>query len=220
MTGQAQASGRRTLVVALSVAAHAALLAALLAARVDAPRPPAEPEVIPVFLTSPQPPPPPKPAVAPKPPSPARPTPPKLAVRPPRPAPPEARPLVAAVSRTPTQGKELSEAEAAGAATAGSGGGGGGCDLVRALQAAVAQAHRGRALMVWDGDWVQTGGEEGKGLAAVREAIIWEVGFSPTACRTQQMRGLVLISLDDAPGSARLALGSASWRWADLLGGR
>jgi hypothetical protein len=31
------------------------------------------------------------------------------------------------------------------------------------------------------------------------------------------MHGLVLISLNDAPGSPRLVFGSGVWRWSDLL---
>ena len=58
--------------------------------------------------------------------------------------------------------------------------------------------------------------EDGKGLAAVREAIIWEVAFAPAACRTQPVHGLVLISLNDAPGAPRLVVGSDRWRWSDL----
>lgn len=129
---------------------------------------------------------------------------------------------------------------AGGAAAAGSGeggegagpGGGRGCDMVRRLQAAlrrdlrvqaaVAQAHRaarpgGRALLVWNGDWVQSPGQDGKGLASLRQAIVMEVGFAPEACRVQPMRGLVLLSLNDAPGSAGVALGARDWRWSDLL---
>jgi len=132
---------------------------------------------------------------------------------------------------------ELSDAELAGAATAGSGQGGSGgggraCDMVRLLQdalrkdalvqAAVAPANRtpgaaGKAIMVWNGDWVATLGQDGKGLAAVREAIMWEVAFAPAACRNEPVRGLVLISLADAPGTPRLVVGSREWRWADLL---
>ena len=53
-------------------------------------------------------------------------------------------------------------------------------------------------------------------LSAVREAIMWEVAFSPTACRNQPMHGLVLLSLAD--GNTRFAIGSGAWRWSDLLG--
>jgi hypothetical protein len=142
---------------------------------------------------------------------------------------------------------ELGEAELMGAAVAGSGSGaggegngpgGGGCDMVRLLQdalrknprvrAALTQVHpeaasRGKAVLVWNGDWVQSPGQEGKGLAGVRELIMLEVAFAPKACRSDPMRGLVLISLSDSPGAPRLALGSRAWNWSDLLfakGGR
>ena len=124
---------------------------------------------------------------------------------------------------------------AGGAGGAGGGGGGsgdgGGCDMVRELQnalrgdadvrAAIASAHSaagpGRALLVWDGDWRQTPGQSGKGLAGVRQAIALEVAFAPQACRRETMRGLVLITMSDAPGAARVVLGTGSWRWNDLL---
>jgi hypothetical protein len=125
------------------------------------------------------------------------------------------------------EGAELSEAQLAGAASADGGGGGGGgeCDMARRVQAALRKdplvrasvhAASGRAIMVWNGDWVQAGAEDGKGLAAVREAITWEVAFAPLACRRERVRGLVLLSLND--GSARLAVGAGEWRWSDLLG--
>jgi len=111
---------------------------------------------------------------------------------------------------------------------AGPGGEGAGCDMIGRLQAAlradpeiraaVAQAHRadgrGRALLVWDGDWVQTPGQAGKGLAGVRQAIALEVAFAPEACRRQPMRGLVLITFE---GGARVVFGTASWRWSQML---
>lgn len=111
----------------------------------------------------------------------------------------------------------------------GPGGDGAGCDMIRRLQealradpevrAAVAEAHRaegrGRALLVWDGDWIQTPGQAGKGLAGVRQAIALEVAFAPEACRRQPMRGLVLITF---PGGPRVVFGKGSWRWSELLG--
>jgi hypothetical protein len=123
----------------------------------------------------------------------------------------------------------LSASQLAGAATVGEGGGGGGgsCDLARAVQralrrdpmvqAAVEEANRsGKAIMLWNGDWVRSGGQDGKGLSAVREAVMWEVGFAPEACRRQPMHGLVLLSLAD--GGTRFAIGAGAWRWSDLLG--
>ena len=56
------------------------------------------------------------------------------------------------------------------------------------------------------------------GNCSVREAIQWEVGFAPEACKEERVQGLVVISLADAPGSARIALGTGAWRWTDLLG--
>ncbi|HYD27269.1 hypothetical protein [Brevundimonas sp.] len=116
-------------------------------------------------------------------------------------------------------------------AGSGAGGDGAGCDMIRRLQealradpevrAAVAQAHRqvgpGRALLVWDGDWIQTPGQAGKGLAGVRQAIALEVAFAPEACRRQSMRGLVLITF---AGGQRVVFGTGSWRWSQMLGSR
>jgi hypothetical protein len=125
----------------------------------------------------------------------------------------------------------LSEAETAGASTAESGGGGGaGCNMARWLQGrlrkdplvqqAMADAHAPRPLLVWNGDWIRHGEQDGNGLAAVREAIMWEVGFAPIACRAEPVHGYVLISLNDSPGAARLAMGAGDWRWSDLLSAR
>jgi hypothetical protein len=123
----------------------------------------------------------------------------------------------------------LSASQLAGTASVGEsgGGGGGGCDLALAVQralrrdslvrSAVEGANRlGRAVMMWNGDWVRTGGQDGKGLSAVREAIMWEVAFAPQSCRNERMHKPVLLSLAD--GSTRFAIGSGDWRWSDLLG--
>jgi hypothetical protein len=228
----------------LSIAAHAGLLLAVLAVRVQPPMAP-EAEPITVALYEPPPPPPEPPKLAPEPagaPAPAKLSPPKLPVRPPKLVPPpDVEPLPAKPAPRPVVVAELGEAELAGAATAGggsgaggagSGPGGGGCDMVRLLQdalrknprvrAAMMQVHpeaaaRGKAVLVWNGDWVQSPGQEGKGLAGVRELIMLEVAFAPKACRDDPMRGLVLISLSDGPGAPRLALGSSRWNWSDLL---
>jgi len=128
--------------------------------------------------------------------------------------------------KPPQTGVELSASDLAGAASADSGGGGGQCDLARQLQGALRKdplvqaavaASGGKAIMVWNGDWVKSNGEDGKGLAAVREAIIWEVAFAPEACRTKPVHGLILLSMNTNPGAARLAVGANEWRWSDLL---
>ncbi len=178
----------------------------------------------------------PSPAATPKP-EPEKPTPPRRAVvRLPLVPPPDVVPRLVREARVATAQSdgddELSDAQLAGAARAGSGGegsgaGAGDCDMTLRLQsalrrdarvqAAVADAHRGKAILVWNGDWVRHGAQEGQGMAAVREAILWEVGFAPKACRAEPMHGLVLISLNDGPGAARLVVGSDQWRWSDIL---
>lgn len=85
----------------------------------------------------------------------------------------------------------------------------------RMVQAAVAGG--GTTFRVWDGDWIAHPGQDGRGLAAVREAILWEVGFAPKPCREASVRGVVTLSLGDGPGAARLSLGGGTWRWSDLL---
>jgi hypothetical protein len=219
------AARRMPLGGALSVAAHLGVLAAILLARSEAPmaydlqvmsvtmideQPPADP------LTPPTPPKP-SPATTPRQQSSFRPV----------DAPLDVEPMPAGDDPTVKAGVEVSDAEIAGAATAGSGASGGACNMPRRLQnalrndplvlAAVAGAHNGRPIMVWNGDWVRRSGQEGAGLAAVREAIMWEVGFAPEACRLQSVHGLVLISLSDGPDPARLVVGGGVWRWSDLL---
>lgn len=160
------------------------------------------------------------------------------------PAPPER--IHTAFAATPgVSGFEIGEDELAGAvevgagagAGAGTGGGPGGagagarCDMAARLQAALSDdadvvaaarlaraslSRPGSALRVWDGEWTQNPGQAGKGLAGVRQAIALEIAFAPDACKTQSMRGLVLIRL----GDTRLALGRSQWRWTDLLEAR
>jgi hypothetical protein len=248
MAGERRSSivRRRLLTGAFSVALHAGLVAALFLWQPQPPSDEVEPAPIVVTLFEPpppliEPPPPeePKPEEAPAPkseapPAPEKPPPPKrIKVRPAKaPAPPEVKPLLAKAGPAADGESEVSDAELASAATAGSGSGanGGGCNMTRRvqsalrksqlIQASVAGANRGRAIRVWNGSWVRHGAEEGAGLAAVREAILWEVGFAPEACKTERVRGLVMISLNDSPGAARLVVGAGEWRWKDLLGPR
>jgi len=229
----------------VALAAHVLVLALMLQT-LPKPMQMFEPQAVTVELVPPPPPPePPKPEPQPAPkPSPPklvrehRPAPEKPAARPIHmiaraPAPQSLPTSLAPPVPAPT---ELSAAEVVGAITAGegsgSGGGGRSCDMVRRLQdalrrdprvqAAVAEAHRaaggrGAAIMVWNGDWIRSGAEDGKGLASVRQAIAVDVAFAPEACRAEPVSGLVLISLTDAPGAAKLALGARRWRWSDLL---
>lgn len=93
------------------------------------------------------------------------------------------------------------------------------------VTAAVTSAHRslgsgGKAILVWNGEWLRSPGQAGKGLAGVRQAIAMEVAFAPAACKTQPMRGLLVISFNDRAGAPRLAIGSREWRWSELLAAR
>lgn len=125
-----------------------------------------------------------------------------------------------------------------GSGDGGSGGGGSGgsgqggtCDMAGRLQAMVRRDARvqasvrqaqsafnagRRAMQIWDGDWVQSTGQEGRGLAGVRQAIAVEIAFAPRECRMTPVRGLVVLSLGDDAGSPRLALGTTQWRWGEL----
>ncbi|HXQ14001.1 MAG TPA: hypothetical protein VN814_05200 [Caulobacteraceae bacterium] len=210
-------------IAAASIAGHLVVGLALFAAWAK-PEPPAyDPPAMTVALVTLPP-----PAVDPTPPTPAK-TAPAAAhaqrsfVRPtPRPA-PAASLAAAETGQSADVARGLSNAALAGAATAASGGGDGGCNMARRLeqdlghdrlvQSAVS-GFAGKAVLVWNGDWVWIDGEDGKGLTAVRQAMMWDIAFSPQACRAQPMHGLVVIA---ANGGARLVVGSGAWRWSDLL---
>ena len=221
--------GRRvekTLTTLVSLLIHGVLGLALMLGWMQAVPQMVEPPAIQVALVpGPRPNPDPKPApLAAAKPQPVTPTPARSPVRKavtyPHPAP-------LPVSAKPARdfGPGLSDSDIAGASTAESGSGGGGeCNMTRMVQLAlrkdpvVQNALRemgARAVMVWNGGWMQAQGEDGNGLAAVREAIMWEVAFAPEACRRQTVRGMVLLSVSS--GGARLGLGRGEWRWSDVV---
>ena len=214
-------------VAGLAVAGHAAMLAALMIGTPPSLQAPYEPEII---LVDQAPAPRLLPGVPDPAPSPLTPPPPARKLLRPTPVPPDVHPLLASLAPVDDPSATLSAAQIAGASAAGSGAAGGhACDMGRRLQAAlrrdarvqaaVAEVGRapGEALFVWNGDWIRSRGQDGAGLAAVREAILWEVGFAPPACRAEPVHGLVLVSITDAPGATRLVLGAEDWRWSDLL---
>ena len=226
---------RRIVAVNISVALHMSLFLVLIWNRA-APPPmlanpfPMEVTMIDAPLLVPEPKPPPKasPAPTPKPPEPLK----IKARKTPAPVRPKVEPLPAAeVTKGETSSNQLSEGQLAGATTADSGPAGRNCNMVRMLQtalrknpgiaAAVTAAHQSlggnRAITMWNGEWIRTNGEDGAGLAGVREAMMIGIAFAPEPCRSEPVRGPVLISLNDSPGGARLALGSGEWRWTDLL---
>ena len=220
---------------ALSLVSHGSIVAILLTTRGETSlRRVEQAPIVVTMIETPKPIPPPPPPAETKAPPRAKPPPPRTTLVKPKPSVrSDVKPLPAAkapVGQTAVaaadSGNGLSDSQIAGAGTADGGGGGAGCDMARKVQSALRRdslvrnavsASSGKALMVWDGDWVRGGGEDGKGLAAVREAILWEVAFAPAACRAQAVHGLVLISLNGAAGPVRLAIGSGVWRWSDLL---
>jgi hypothetical protein len=240
------AARRRRLVTGgFSLAAHVAAALAVVSVQPSPPHAVEIAPIKVELVTLPPPPPPvvkpPDPAPpTPEPPAPPKPEPPKPAVKkppPPRivarkpktPPPPSVKALEAEVGPSASEEPgfaEVSAGELAGAASAGSGLPGGECDMARRIQralrkdakvrAAVADAN-GKAIRMWNGDWVRHPGQDGNGLAAVREAMMWEIGFAPEACRRERVRGLVLFTLGDSPGSGRLVVGHGEWRWSDLL---
>jgi hypothetical protein len=74
-----------------------------------------------------------------------------------------------------------------------------------------------KAVMIWNGDWVTMSGAKVKGLTAVRQVVMFEIAYAPEPCRSQAMRGLVVLSVNGPGGPTRLALGHGEWRWTDLL---
>ena len=150
--------------------------------------------------------------------------------RPSRPAPrsPTVEPVPISAPEPSVSYVFLGDSALAGAMTAG-----GVCNMVERLQnalrddprirARLTEAYRdsgarGRAIVIWDGDWVLSPGQDGKGLAGVRQAVAVVVGFSPRQCKSQTVRGYVVVTLSDDPGAPKLALGTGQWRWSDLLG--
>jgi hypothetical protein len=207
---------RRLLAGALTAALHVVVLAVFLWPRATPPRARVEPPPLQVSMVE---------LPRPKPPAPPDMTKFETAQSAPRHL---TAPIFVIARNTPDTSDLLSESQLSGAAIAGNGGGGS-CDMARAVQqalrrdpmvrAAVDDAHRtGMAVMLWDGDWVRSGDQDGKGMSAVREAVMWEVAFAPESCRNARMHGLVLLSLAD--GRTRFALGTGDWRWSDLLGVR
>lgn len=120
----------------------------------------------------------------------------------------------------------------AGAGGGGTGGRGGDCDMAARLEralagdadiaAALVAARGGRggasdAVLVWDGAWLQSPGQAGKGLAGVRQALAVEIAFAPAACREATVQGVVVLTVAAGPDAPRLALRAGRWRWRDLL---
>ena len=233
--GQSGRWGRRSIAVAVSGGVHLLVVAIMLFSPVSLPKPLGENEPGPIGISLIRGPLVEEPIAPPSPPKPARAKPKKAqlnkrkynTVRHIPPVHGEVAAAEAADASPPVA--QPSESQLASATTAETGPRGGQCNMTKILQAALrndrrvqnaisyARGGRTRPVLVWNGDWVRNEGEEGEGLAQVREAMIVEIGFAPKDCRTEPMHGMVLISLNDGPGAARLVFGSGFWRWSDLL---
>lgn len=92
-------------------------------------------------------------------------------------------------------------------------------DSVREALSAIPREARSlaNAIMLWDGRWVETATMSAGQVLPIRDAIILGVRTAPAACRDEEMRGPLLIAVPDRFGTTLLAVGSGAWRWSDLL---
>jgi hypothetical protein len=168
--GPRRPRGRRVLVGAVSVAGHLLAFIGFLSIHPHAVMRPAPEQgaTIVALVELPRPPERPRPATAPRPqapaakarPKPVKPPPSSKARRPtPAPAPVKVAPPLKGEGASSDTAGEISDGDLASAGRAGSGGAGGGCDMIgrlqaalrrdRLVQAAVARASSGKAILVW-----------------------------------------------------------------------
>lgn len=92
--------------------------------------------------------------------------------------------------------------------------------LLRAQLARIGPEARSvaNAIMFWDGKWVEVEGrapEDAIGL--LRRAIVEGVRSAPAECLGQDVEGPRFIPVKEGEGTMILVLGSATWRWEQLL---
>lgn len=73
------------------------------------------------------------------------------------------------------------------------------------------------AIMLWDGAWIETRAVSPSQIEPIRHAVILGVRNAPPACLDEEMRGPLLMSVNDRHGATLLAVGSGVWKWSDLL---
>jgi hypothetical protein len=74
------------------------------------------------------------------------------------------------------------------------------------------------AIMFWDGRWVEVEGRAPEdAITLLRRAIVEAVRAAPPECLGQDVAGPRFIPVKDAEGTIILVLGSATWRWEQLL---
>ena len=74
------------------------------------------------------------------------------------------------------------------------------------------------AVMFWDGKWVEVEERAPQdAISLLRRAIVEGVEAAPAECLTQDVAGPRFIPVKGADGTIILVLGSATWRWEQLL---
>ncbi|MGI4879747.1 MAG: hypothetical protein ACRYG4_19900 [Janthinobacterium lividum] len=103
-----------------------------------------------------------------------------------------------------------------------------GCQLLGAVQSALSSDDGVRrvlagipaatsAVMLWDGRWHDDTLGGAAATNPVRQAIVARIAAAAPACRDATMTGPRLLVVASGNTSIALALGSGTWRWAELL---
>lgn len=91
-----------------------------------------------------------------------------------------------------------------------------------AVTTALASIPRGarsvaNAIMLWDGAWIETRSITATQIDPIRQAVVMGVRNAPRACVDEEMRGPLLMAVNDPHGATMLAVGSGVWKWSQLL---
>lgn len=74
------------------------------------------------------------------------------------------------------------------------------------------------AMMFWDGGWVPVEGRAPEdAVALLRQAVVEGVKAAPPECLSQEVAGPRFIPVKEAGRTMILVVGSATWRWQQLL---
>jgi hypothetical protein len=74
------------------------------------------------------------------------------------------------------------------------------------------------AIMFWDGQWVEIEKRAPQdAVSLLRQAIVDGIKAAPPECLGQDVAGPRFIPVKDSEGTIILVLGSATWRWDQLL---
>ncbi len=83
------------------------------------------------------------------------------------------------------------------------------------------------AIMLWNGGWLDVGGPpvpmllptmvQSDPLAALKQTVVTALAAAPPECRELGVSGPQFIPIDEPGRTTMLAVGSARWKWADLM---